>query len=141
MADPHPRRDQQRGGRQADDDRGAEVGLDDHQQAGERDDGQVGDEGADIRAICRPRGEEVGAVEDQRELRELRRLDLERAGADPALRAVADMPTPGTSTASRRKNEAARSSGVSGRTIWRPRSRQHAHHDQADRAEQQVRFR
>ena len=87
----------------------------------------------------RPRGEQVGAVEDQRQLGELRRLDLEAARRrSSGWRRSPTMPMPGTSTASRQDERDGRAAAASAAAAAAaPRTRQQAHHQQADGAEQQ----
>ena len=74
-----------------------------------------------VLVALRPRGQQLGRVEDQRDLQQLRGLELERAGAEPARRAVhrhAD-----ARAASPRRvstNDATSSSGVSALTTLSP---------------------
>ena len=88
VPDLHPRRHQQGRCAQGDDDGGAQVRLGHHQQAAHPHDCEVRNERADIARHLRPGREQVRAVEDQRELRELGGLNLKRPGADPALRPI-----------------------------------------------------
>ena len=89
QGDLRPRRpgdEEDRGERGAVDERGSEVGLDEHEQ--DRDEGEAeGCEGRlPVAHLPRPVGEEAGQREDEEELPELGGLEAEEAQIDPALR-------------------------------------------------------
>ena len=83
-----PRHEQHRADHDDDDDHGAEVGLDEDEQAEQADERADGAREILERPRRRPAGEVGGAPDDERELGELRRLERHRAEADPAARAV-----------------------------------------------------
>ena len=83
-----PGRDQGRAGGEGDDEGGAQVRLDHDQERGRADDEQERHQALDAARPLRFAGEQVGGVEDERDLGQLRGLDLQEAGADPTARAV-----------------------------------------------------
>src|SRR4051794_30222366 len=89
LADRETGGDQHRRERGADDQAGAEVRLrgDQQQRAAADAEDRAGD-GSQAAGDLRPRGQHRGGVQDERELHDLARLELQRAGADPAAGAV-----------------------------------------------------
>ncbi len=132
---PHrdPGDDEQRDQGEADDQRGPEVGLGADQQAGGTGDDAERHEQPGFHHEPRLRRQELDRVEDHRELHQLGGLELERAEAEPALRAVDLHPERGLDQD--QQDERSAEQGV--RVPEHQRQAvpgQHVHHDEADAA-------
>ena len=106
------------------------------------DDAEVRHQLAEAADDRRPVGEQLGAVEHQRELHHLGGLDLERAGADPALRAV-DLDPDARQQDREAEHERDREQERRQRRAARltPCDREQAHDQQPDAPKTRVRFR